>query len=469
MSEGLVERLSSDDSEVRNEAIVEASESRDEAVVVALGGLVISPDVGTPARTAAAQTLARMPDAVGVDQLKELLRHENPEFRVLAASGLEFHPDPGTVKVLLAALGDPVNKVRNVAERSLLAMTCVFTEESHQQIAGLLDHPVPLTRSPAARLVGAAAITGLAPRLARMAVEDQEWLPRVWSSRALGELGEHANLEVLERVVTSDPENRVRAAAVEAPRVTAVFPSGERVPANLLKLYVHFSRPMATGEVYRRIRLLDAGGDEVAHPFLELDEELWNRGGTRVTVFFDPGRVKRELRPNAEVGPALVAGETYTIDIDAAWPSADGVPLAGVHRRTLRVEDPDRTSPDPAAWSLTPPLAGTRDPLVLAFPEPLDHALLERLLWIRGPDNVEVDGEVRVGDRERVWSFRPVGSWAAGVHQLVVGSALEDLAGNSVDRLFEVEVFREIRVPVVSTDVSLEFRVEPPDSSRREP
>ncbi len=216
MSEGLVERLSSDDSEVRNEAIVEASESRDEAVVVALGGLVISPDVGTPARTAAAQTLARMPDAVGVDQLKELLRHENPEFRVLAASGLEFHPDPGTVKVLLAALVDPVNKVRNVAERSLLAMTCVFTEESHQQIAGLLDHPVPLTRSPAARLVGAAAITGLAPRLARMAVEDQEWLPRVWSSRALGELGEHANLEVLERVVTSDPENRVRAAAVEA-------------------------------------------------------------------------------------------------------------------------------------------------------------------------------------------------------------------------------------------------------------
>ena len=262
---------------------------------------------------------------------------------------------------------------------------------------------------------------------------------------------------------------RAAAAAVEAPRVTAVFPSGERVPANLLKLYVHFSRPMATGEVYRRIRLLDAGGDEVAHPFLELDEELWNRGGTRVTVFFDPGRVKRELRPNAEVGPALVAGETYTIDIDAAWPSADGVPLAGVHRRTLRVEDPDRTSPDPAAWSLTPPLAGTRDPLVLAFPEPLDHALLERLLWIRGPDNVEVDGEVRVGDRERVWSFRPVGSWAAGVHQLVVGSALEDLAGNSVDRLFEVEVFREIRVPVVSTDVSLEFRVEPPDSSRREP
>ena len=48
MSEGLVERLSSDDSEVRNEAIVEASESRDEAVVVALGGLEIASDCSCP-------------------------------------------------------------------------------------------------------------------------------------------------------------------------------------------------------------------------------------------------------------------------------------------------------------------------------------------------------------------------------------------------------------------------------------
>ena len=86
----------------------------------------------------------------------------------------------------------------------------------HQQIARLLDHPVPLTRSPAARLVGAASIVGLAPKLARMAVEDEEWLPRVWSSRALGELGGDENLEVLERVATADPKNRVRAAAVEA-------------------------------------------------------------------------------------------------------------------------------------------------------------------------------------------------------------------------------------------------------------
>jgi len=216
MNAGLVERLGDADPEVRNEAIVEAAESPGVEVAEALAGLVTSPDVGTPARTAAAQALARMPDEAGVERLRGLLGHEESEFRVMAASGLEFHPDPDTVSALLGALVDPVNKVRNVAERSLLAMTCVFTEESHRQISELLDHPIPLTRSPAARLVGAAGIGALAGKLAKMAIEDEEWLPRVWSSRALGELGEPENLHVLQQVATSDEKNRVRAAAVEA-------------------------------------------------------------------------------------------------------------------------------------------------------------------------------------------------------------------------------------------------------------
>ncbi len=216
MNAGLIERLSSADLDERNEAIVEATEASGAEVADALAGLVTSPDVGTPARTAAAQALARMPDPEGALRLRCLLEHEESGFRVLAASGLEFHPDSTTVMALLSVLADPVNTVRNVAERSLLAMTCVFTEESHRQIDALLDHPVPLTRSPAARLVGAAAIDELAGKLARMAIEDAEWLPRVWASRALGELGKDEHLEVLTQVATGDEKNRVRAAAVEA-------------------------------------------------------------------------------------------------------------------------------------------------------------------------------------------------------------------------------------------------------------
>ena len=46
-------------------------------------------------------------------------------------------------------------------------------------------------------------------------------------------------------------------------------------------------------------------------PFLELDEELWSPDGTRFTLVFDPGRIKRGLKPREEAGPILEAGKSY--------------------------------------------------------------------------------------------------------------------------------------------------------------
>ena len=63
--------------------------------------------------------------------------------------------------------------------------------------------------------------------------------------------------------------------------------------------------PMSRGMAYEHIRLLGADGKAVAAPFLVLDEELWDYEGKRFTLFFDPARVKRELRPHKELGRAL--------------------------------------------------------------------------------------------------------------------------------------------------------------------
>ena len=35
-------------------------------------------------------------------------------------------------------------------------------------------------------------------------------------------------------------------------KITAIYPSGEEVPENLLRLYIHFSAPMSRGEAYRQ-------------------------------------------------------------------------------------------------------------------------------------------------------------------------------------------------------------------------
>lgn len=229
-----------------------------------------------------------------------------------------------------------------------------------------------------------------------------------------------------------------------ATAVVRVAPGGGVVPANLLKFYVEFSGPMSRGQAYGRVRLLDEQGLPVDLPFLELGEELWDPRGTRLTLLFDPGRIKTGLRPRAEAGPVLEAGKGYTLVIDRGWPDAGGDPLAAEFRKPFRVGPADLIPPDPAAWVIDRPEAGTRSPVLVRFPEPMDRALLGRMLAVHGPGGAPLAGSGTVGDGETSWSFRPDQPWVPGAYSLAIGDDLEDLAGNGVGRPFEVDVFEKV-------------------------
>ena len=124
--------------------------------------------------------------------------------------------------------------------------------------------------------------------------------------------------------------------------VESVYPSAEVLPENLLRFYLHFSAPMSRGEAYTHIRLLDAAGQAVADPFLELDEELWSGDGRRFTLLFDPGRIKRGLKPREEVGPVLKRKVVHAGDRSPTGPMAQGNPLAGEFRKSFRAGPPDQ-------------------------------------------------------------------------------------------------------------------------------
>ena len=143
------------------------------------------------------------------------------------------------------------------------------------------------------------------------------------------EPGEKA--DVVERVVRLEDET-----LGEPTVVKAVYPSGDVLPENLLKFYVHFSAPMAQGDAYSFVRLLDEEGEEVDYPFVQLGQELWDRSGTRITFLLDPGRIKRGLRPREELGPILYAGKKYELIVDGTWPDARGRPLAATFRKPFR-------------------------------------------------------------------------------------------------------------------------------------
>jgi hypothetical protein len=242
--------------------------------------------------------------------------------------------------------------------------------------------------------------------------------------------------------------------------VLRIDPSPETLPENLLKFYLHFSAPMTRGEAYRRVHLLDERGEAVDMPFLEIEQELWDRDLRRLTLLFDPGRVKRELLPNQEVGSPLREGSRYTLAVDRGWPDARGNPLAREARKPFRVGPPDHTPPRTSDWRLDLPRPGSLEPLVATFPEPLDRALLESVVEVRDSGGTPVAGTALVESGDTRWRFTPRDPWRAGAYVLRAAMILEDLAGNSLGRRFEVDVFERIDDRVHGISDTLGFRIE---------
>ncbi|SPF41386.1 conserved exported hypothetical protein [Candidatus Sulfopaludibacter sp. SbA4] len=268
------------------------------------------------------------------------------------------------------------------------------------------------------------------------------------------------------RAVFHPPESAPIEAVFEVPkaaapaattRVAHVYPSINVLPENQLKFYVYFSAPMSKGRAWQKIHLLDAAGALVVLPFLELDEELWDRDSTRLTVLFDPGRIKREVRPLKEIGPSIQAGKHYTLLIDRDWPDGRGAPLAQEFRKEFRVVPPDRTPPDTATWRIAAPRAGSAGPLVIQFPKPMDYALLQHLLEVAGPHG-PVAGTIAVEREETEWRFTPREPWKDGDYRVTVQTTLEDLAGNHIGRAFDVDTFDPITKSLPRETVSLPFR-----------
>jgi hypothetical protein len=241
--------------------------------------------------------------------------------------------------------------------------------------------------------------------------------------------------------------------------VTQIYPSTNVVPENLLKFYLHFSAPMSGGHIYEHIHLLNDAGKPVDLPFLEIDEELWNPEMTRLTLFIDPGRIKRGVKPLEEIGPALEEGRSFTLIIDQSWKDGAGTPLKESFRKAFQVGAPDREPPDPARWKILPPKPGSRDPLVVTFPEPMDHALARRMIHIILSSGAQMTGMVALEEQERRWTFVPDEVWRAGTFHLIVEATIEDLAGNNIGKPFEVDVFDDVQRRLTNSTVTVPFEI----------
>ena len=249
-----------------------------------------------------------------------------------------------------------------------------------------------------------------------------------------------------------DHQVPVRALAT-ATTVESVSPAAGEVPANLLKFYLSFSRPMREGrEIFDHIHLLDEAGQPIPAPWR--DTELWTEDARRLTLWIHPGRVKRGVNLREEFGPVLRPGKAYTLLVDATLRDAAGQPLAREFRHRFRTSTEAHARLDLAAWTLEAPSAGTRDPLRVVATMPLDAAVARRALHVRNSGGEEMPGVAALADDGRIWTFTPRDPWPATPLQYVADPWLEDLAGNTLARVFDDDLTATKPEPLPQTQRS---------------
>jgi len=239
--------------------------------------------------------------------------------------------------------------------------------------------------------------------------------------------------------------------------VERVYPSADVLPSNQLRLYIYFSAPMSRGEAEQRIHILDAAGKIVPRVFLP-GQELWDPDNRRLTMTFDPGRIKRDLVSNRAMGPPIAEGKRYTLAIDREWRDANGVPMTEDFRKTFRGGPAVRRPPDPKTWKIVAPVAVSRAPLVVDFGRSMNYTLLQRMLKVVGPHG-EVAGRVEVDRNEAEWRFTPQQPWTSGSYRLAVDNGLEDLAGNKIGQPFDIDVFDKVTERITTTSSSIPFEI----------
>lgn len=225
-------------------------------------------------------------------------------------------------------------------------------------------------------------------------------------------------------------------------KLIGIYPSADTLPENLLKVYLKFSNPMRRGMSGQYLSMLDEKGDTLKNIFLNLEPELWDEESRQLTVWLDPGRIKRGLQPNERDGNPLQTGSLYTLAVSKEWTDIQGAQLNKAYTKQFVAMAKDLESPDPVKWEIKIPKSGSRDALSIYFLEALDYALLYNTISIIQPGGQTFNGQISVNNKERSLLFYPKTNWKPGTYHLEIDSKLEDLAGNNLNRLFDRDLLK---------------------------
>ena len=225
---------------------------------------------------------------------------------------------------------------------------------------------------------------------------------------------------------------------VDKAKVLSIYPSGNELPENVLRFYLYFNTPMKKGQALKHVQLIDSAGNVDNYAFMEFKQELWSADGKRLTILFDPGRIKRGVSTNLELGPALMEGKRYYLSISNEWQDVYDQSLIEEFKKKFVVSQAYRNSIKIHEWGLDKP-KGER-PLVLHFDRIIDHALLQSMIQIEDQEKNLVAGHWEILENEKSIQFIHEKKWQNGSYKIVLDERLEDAAGNNLQSLLDEKV-----------------------------
>ncbi len=230
---------------------------------------------------------------------------------------------------------------------------------------------------------------------------------------------------------------------MDVPELKRIYPTTDTVPENLLKIHLAFSQKMSVMPSSDYVHLLNANGDTLKHIFLRLETELWNIEQTLLTLWLEPGRIKKGLLPNLLDGIPIEKGNIYTIAVSGNWKGANGIELKNPVKKTFYVSDRDEEIPSVSKWTVSQPDNGTIQSLIIDFDEALDYTSIVESFHITRDDGKEVEGTYEIKEGETAIEFTPTNKWGVGTYEIDISRYVEDLAANNLNRPFDRDLAKD--------------------------
>lgn len=244
-------------------------------------------------------------------------------------------------------------------------------------------------------------------------------------------------------------------AAKEPPRVVKIYPTADVLPANHLRFYLYFDRPMRGGKgLFNHLVLRDENGKEIEEPWLV--DEIWDEKNNCLILYIHPGRIKWGVELRELMGPVLHEKRSYSLVVRGEWTDLDGNKIGKDTIKKFRTTGEDRARIELREWKLTAPKAGTRDAVTLTLPKSIDYRSMQTGLTVTNAKGQVLAGAITIGKGETSWRFTPNQLWQAGIYRVRVNPDLEDVAGNTPLRPFDTDLL----TPKLSPQ-KLQFEFEP--------